>query len=181
MNKLFVLGPKGSVSSFVAERFKDDFKIIYCKTFAEIFRSAAKARGWALAPVRNKIIGSVKVTESQLNSGLWRLEKKIRVSVRFVMATKDKIRLDSVQRIYGPPQAVNQCHYFLSRHFKGVPITYTRSTGSAFKHVASLKRIKGAAIGAAGGAQLHGLHAIVYDIQDDHDDWTEFSLVEYVG
>lgn len=183
-----VLGPRGSFSDRAAAFLK--IKARYTASFAEIFRSVAKA-GLGIVPVRNKIIGEIKSTmrffKRSSRSGVdkFKILKRFKMPVSFILAARPgrKTELENIKFIYCAKIANQQCKKYIVNLKKTNPaikiITNFPSTSSAFKKIVQQKGGRAgesAAIGSQYAAKIYGLKILAKQIQDSKADWTEFVL-----
>lgn len=173
--KLVLLGPAGSFSDIAADKLKINCKKRYVHTLGAVFRNI-KTGDLGLVPVKNKIIGAIK-SAKRINSPQFKIIKRFKVPIRFVLASKKKVALKNIRFLYGFKPANNQCGKFIKLHFKHVKkINSFGSTGAACKKVVQQKGFSAAAIGSRIAARQYKLKVLADNIQDEPNNWTEFVL-----
>lgn len=174
--KIYVLGPAGSFSDLAVRRFKKA-KIVYASSFAVLFKRM-QSGSLVLLPVRNKIIGPIPEIKKYLQAHPVKIMKKFMMPISFILASKKKMLLSEVRKIYSIGPAMDQCKKFLKAYLSSAQKVRVYSTSSAYKKIVQLMAKNAAAIGSLPGAKKHQLFVLSQEIQDDPKDWTEFALVK---
>ena len=83
-----------------------------------------------------------------------------------------------LQDVYSHPQALGQCHSFLSKHLKSARQHETSSTSEAASQVAKNGASTAAAISSRLAAHIYGLDILASAIQDQKDNTTRFLVLQ---
>lgn len=86
--------------------------------------------------------------------------------------------LARMQDIYSHPQALGQCHEFLSKRLKSAREHETSSTSEAASKVAKIGASTAAAISSRLAAHMYGLDILASAIQDQKDNTTRFLVLQ---
>ena len=183
---IVLIGPAGSFSDYATEesvfikKLTDgNFKKRYVVSVAAVFKRV-RPGNYGLVPVRNKIIGKIPGAEKFFKKGKFKIIRRFRMPVKFVLAAKKRVKLREISRIFASPVARAQCKNFLHKNFQNVHFERAAfSTSASYKKVVQLKlerARKWAAIGSEFGAKIYQLTILAKNIQDDPHDWTEFVL-----
>lgn len=178
---LFVLGPAGSFSDeaarfFIKKTKKREYKIVYMTTFKEIFR-AVKKGGEALVPMHNKIVGEISEVKKLMKKYSCIQSARFKFPVRFALVGKHAAPLSGIKIIYTSKIAYSQCKRFINKNFSDVRIVFFPSTSSAIKKIVQRSTFFSAATGSLDAAKLYKLDIIADNIQDEANDWTEFTVL----
>lgn len=176
-----LLGPAGSFSDAAANKLGKKWKKVYVSSIGKIFEAVKRRKAFGFVPVRNKIIGSVQKSREEFKKirGQVQIIRRIKFPVRFVLATKKKIPLTHIQRVYCPLVVANQCGKFLKKNLPHVEFaTDFDSSSASYKKIVQLDGFLAATIGSLAGAKLYKLKVLERNIQDDPKDWTEFILIK---
>ncbi|MEK7524412.1 MAG: prephenate dehydratase domain-containing protein [Patescibacteria group bacterium] len=174
--KIYVLGPADSFSDLAVRRFRNA-KIAYASSFAVLFKRI-QSGSLVLLPVHNKIIGPIPEVKKYLKTHPVKIMKKFRMPISFVLASKRKMSLSEVRRIYSIGPAMDQCKKFLKKYLSSSKKVRVASTAQAYKKIVQLTAQGAAAIGSLAGAKSYQLVVLARQIQDDPKDWTEFVIVK---
>lgn len=166
--KVAVLGPDYSYSHLVGMKLFLKENLMLCSRIEEVFKSVAEKKvEKGIIPIENMLQGSVR--ESIL--GLLKYKVKINEAytfpVRHCVAGKNK----QYTKIISHPQALAQCSTFLSEK----NIVESSSTSKAMEIAAQDQSF--AAIGSREAAEYYELDIIQKNIEDNHDNVTQFLII----
>ncbi|HUH41061.1 MAG TPA: prephenate dehydratase [Castellaniella sp.] len=170
------LGPQGSFSEQAAiEHFGHAIRGLRCESFDEVFRAVeASQADVGMVPVENSTEGAVnRSLDLLLNSSLKVLgERTIRIHHNLMTLTGG---LDGVRQVLGHPQALAQCHAWLSRNHPELDRQPVASNAEAARLAA--EDPTRAAIAGEAAAAAWGLSVVVSGIQDDPQNQTRFLAI----
>lgn len=196
---LLLLGPEGSFSDEAAAFEKQSpacgklswrWRKKYVSSFSALFKNIRPGI-YGLAPVKNKIMGSIKGTRNLFKRGDLKIISRFRMPIVFVLAALKKTDLKNVKKVYCSPIAKAQCGNFLKKNLaRAKVISKFDSTSMVFKKCVqqhggrdkkwcklSPKHVEEiAVIGSKKAAKIYGLKILAQGIQDAKKNWTEFVL-----
>lgn len=170
------LGPAGTFSELAAlGYFGSSIVRVPCANIDEVFRcTSAGGADFGVVPVENSTEGVVaRSLDLFLNTPLF-IVGETSLFVRHNLLRKDAT-LDKVQAVCAHPQALAQCHNWLSHNLPDVerrPV----SSNSEGARLAS-QDVALAAIASERAASEWGLHVVAPAIQDDPHNRTRFAIV----
>ena len=172
------LGPAGTFSEQAAlGYFGSSLVRVPCTSIDEVFRTtAAGAADFGVVPVENSTEGVVaRSLDLFLTEPLF-IIGETSLFVRHNLLRKDNT-LDSIEAVCAHPQALAQCHGWLSNHLPQVERRPVSSNAEGAR-LASLDA-RMAAIASERAAGEYGLHVVAPAIQDDPHNRTRFAIVTH--
>jgi len=173
MNKIAILGPKGSFCHIIAEMTfpKQDF--LFCNTIEEIFRAVSKEEAEkGIAPIENMLQGTVRESIFALKKYKVKINALYHLPVHHCLAGLNP----DFKKIVSHVQAIGQCTDFLeSYRKKGIQVEEVASTSKAMEIASKDKSY--AAIGSTLAAKEFNLNIFKTSIEDNHDNLTSFILI----
>lgn len=170
------LGPAGTFSEEAAlGYFGSGIVRVPCASFDEVMRAtAAGAADFGVVPVENSTEGMVaRVLDLMLTTPLFIIGETSLI-VRHNLLRKDN-RLPGIEAVCAHPQALAQCHLWLSHHLPDVERRPVASNAEGAR-LAGLDATL-AAIASERAASEFGLHVVAPAIQDDPHNRTRFAIV----
>jgi chorismate mutase/prephenate dehydratase len=170
------LGPAGTFSEEAALGFFGSSIVrVPCASIDEVFRTTcAGAADFGVVPVENSTEGVVA-----RSLDLFLTEPLFIIGETSLYVRQNLLRkgegLDGVQAVCAHPQALAQCHEWLSNHLPRAerrPVSSNAEGARLASQDASL-----AAIAGARAASEYGLHLVAPGIQDDPHNRTRFAIV----
>ena len=172
------LGPAGTFSEEAALGFFGSSIVrVPCASFDEVFRATtAGAADFGVVPVENSTEGVVaRSLDLFLTTPLFIIGETSLI-VRHNLLRKDNQRA-GIQAVCAHPQALAQCHGWLSHHLPDVERRPVSSNAEGAR-LASLDPSL-AAIASERAAAEFGLHVVTPAIQDDAHNRTRFAVVTH--
>ena len=172
------LGPAGTFSEEAAVGFFGSSIVrVPCASFDEVFRATtAGAADFGVVPVENSTEGVVaRSLDLFLTTPLFIIGETSLI-VRHNLLRKDNQRA-GIQAVCAHPQALAQCHGWLSHHLPDVERRPVSSNAEGAR-LASLDPSL-AAIASERAAAEFGLHVVAPAIQDDAHNRTRFAVVTH--
>ena len=172
------LGPAGTFSEEAALGFFGSSIVkVPCASMDEVMRTtAAGAADFGVMPVENSTEGSVARTlDLFLTSPLFIIGETSLI-VRHNLLRKDNTLAD-IQVVAAHPQALAQCHGWLSHHLPDAERRPVSSNAEGARLASLDARIAG--IASARAAAEFGLHIVAPAIQDDAHNRTRFAIVTH--
>jgi chorismate mutase / prephenate dehydratase len=170
------LGPAGTFSEQAAlGYFGSSIVRVPCSSIDEVFRTtSAGAADFGLVPVENSTEGGVARTlDLLLSTPLFIIgETSLFVRHNLLRATD---AMDGIEAVCAHPQALAQCHGWLSHHLPNVERRPVASNAEGARMAALDPRL--AAIASDRASSEYGLHIVSPAIQDDAHNRTRFAVL----
>jgi chorismate mutase/prephenate dehydratase len=177
-SRIAYLGPAGTFSEQAALGFFGSSIVrVPCASIDEVFRTTtAGAADFGVVPVENSTEGAVaRSLDLFLNTPL-QIVGETSLLVRHNLLRKEP-RADGIVAVLAHPQALAQCHQWLSHH---LPHAERRPVASNAEGARLASREPSlAAIASERAASEFGLHVVAPAIQDDAHNRTRFAIVAH--
>ena len=170
------LGPAGTFSEEAALGFFGASIVrVPCASIDEVFHTTSSgAADFGVVPVENSTEGVVaRSLDIFLTTPLF-IIGETSLFVRHNLLRKDN-SLDGIEAVCAHPQALAQCHGWLSHHLPQVERRPVASNAEGARLAALDPRLAGIASARAGSE--YGLHLVAPAIQDDTHNRTRFAIV----
>ena len=170
------LGPEGSFSEQAAMEFYGHaVQKLPCISFDEVFRAVEAGRAdVGMVPVENSTEGTVNRTQDLLLTSTVKVHGERTIPIRHALLHQNG-DLSGVDRVYGHPQALAQCHHWLSINYPQLERVPAASNSEAAR-LASLDPSV-AAIAGLPAALVYRLSVVAEGIQDDANNKTRFLAI----
>jgi chorismate mutase / prephenate dehydratase len=172
------LGPAGTFSELAAlGYFGSSIVRMPCASIDEVFRAtSAGAADFGVVPVENSTEGVVaRSLDLFLTTPLF-IIGETSLFVRHNLLRKEN-SLDGIQAVCAHPQALAQCHGWLSNHLPYVERRPVASNAEGARLASLDAALAGVASERAGSE--YGLHVVAPAIQDDPHNRTRFAIVTH--
>jgi len=147
-----------------------------CETFDQVFASVAEDRTrFGIVPVENSSEGSISRVYDLF------LEYDVRVcgetALRIVhcLIGPSGLTLGDVRRVYSHPQALAQCHEFLTH--LGCELVPAYDTAGSVKMIREQRLGNSAGIASARAAELYDMKVLASGIEDNKNNYTRFFVL----
>lgn len=153
-------------------------RLLPCSSLGDVFVAVESGRArHAVLPVENSLAGTVPRAYELLLGGRLAAIAETRVRIDHALIGTPSTRLDGVRRVLSHPVALDQCLRFFRRHpeLEAVPVF---DTAGAVGMVMESRDVDIAAIASRRAAELHGATVLAERIQDHHENWTRFLLLQ---
>lgn len=146
-------------------------------TFEEVVSAVMEgAADHGILPVSNSIIGPVRPGAAAAATPGLAVLRRIALPVRQCLLAQPGTRIAQIERVISHPAALSQCSTFLAGQPHITAVEWYDTAGAA-KHVATDGDTRTAAIASRRAAERYGLQILAMDIQDRHDNITEFVVI----
>ncbi len=146
--------------------------------FESVFRavrSGAAAAG--VLPIENSLAGSIHQNyDLLLKYDVW-IKGEFKLRVRHNLLALPGVKIKDVRRVLSHPQALSQCAAHLEALKKVELLPYFDTAGAA-RHLADSGARDAAAIASARAAENYGLNILRAGIEDNHQNFTRFLVLE---
>ena len=172
------LGPAGTFSELAAlAYFGSSIMRVPCASIDEVFRSASGgAADFGVVPVENSTEGVVARSLDLFLTTPLSIIGETSLFVRHNLLRKGE-SLEGIDAVCAHPQALAQCHSWLSNHLPNVERRPVASNAEGAR-LASLDASL-AGIASERAASEYGLHVVAPAIQDDPHNRTRFAIVTH--
>jgi chorismate mutase/prephenate dehydratase len=172
------LGPAGTFSEEAAlGYFGSSIVRVPCGSFDEVFRlTSGGAADFGVVPIENSTEGGVaRALDLFLHTPLF-IVGETSLFVRHNLLRKVDSK-DGIEAVLAHPQALAQCHEWLSTHLPGVERRPVSSNAEGARQAGLDPALAGIASTRAGSE--FGLHVVAPGIQDDPNNRTRFVIVAH--
>ncbi|MCM5678054.1 prephenate dehydratase [Schlegelella sp. S2-27] len=172
------LGPAGTFSELAALGFFGSSIVkVPCASIDEVFRTtSAGAADFGVVPVENSTEGVVaRSLDLFLTTPLF-IIGETSLFVRHNLLRRENT-LDDIEAVCAHPQALAQCHMWLSNHLPNVERRPVSSNAEGARLASENPKLAG--IASERAASEYGLHVIAPAIQDDPHNRTRFAIVTH--
>jgi len=145
-------------------------------TLEEVFDAVQDGSiAYAIVPVENSQEGSITRSYDLL------LDHEVTVCgeelfrVSHCLIVNKGVKIDSIKKVYSHPQALGQCHGFLTK--LGIEMIPAYDTAGSVKIIKEQKIMDGAAIASNSAARIYGMKIIASEIQDNPQNTTRFFIL----
>lgn len=170
------LGPAGTYSEQAAlQFFGSSIEHVPCANFDEVFQAAASGRAdYGVVPVENNTEGVVpRSLDLLLHSPLHIIGETSFLIRHHLMRLSQS--LEGIEVVLAHPQALAQCHGWLTTHLPGVERRAVSSNAEGARLAAT--NPAWAAIAGERAASEFGLHIASHAVQDDALNRTRFAVI----
>ena len=170
------LGPVGTFSEMATlEFFGRSVTISPKATIDEVFRSVELGQSqYGVVPIENSSEGAISRTLDLLLETSLLITGEISIPIRHTVMSKSG-DLDGVTHVLAHPQALAQCHQWLTQHTPQLHREAVSSNAQAALDASN--ESKYAAIASVNAAEQYGLKIIEQGIQDDAHNRTRFVII----
>jgi chorismate mutase/prephenate dehydratase len=170
------LGPLGTFSEQAADTFFGaSITKEPCATIDDIFRTvSAKGADFGVVPIENSTEGAIARTLDLMLTTNLRMCGEVSLDVRHNLLRK-KPSLEGVHAVCAHPQALAQCHAWLSEHLPAAERRAVSSNAEGARMASQSDTL--AAIASEHAADRYGLQIVHASIQDDPSNRTRFGVL----
>ena len=170
-------GVEGAYSQIACEKIFKNPNILYFKNFEGVFSAIEQGLcRYGILPLENSTAGSVKKVYDLMIHHNFSIVRTFRLKIDHNLLALPGVKLSDIREIYSHEQAIGQCSSFLSS-LPGVKVIPVENTALAAEMVAASGRTDVAAISSRSCAQLYGLEALSFSIQDKDNNRTRFICI----
>ncbi len=169
-------GEHGAYGELGIRMFDIKAVAIPCAEFAEVFERVREGElDLGIVPVENSTAGAVSIVDDLLIETDLKIVGEIIVPIRHCLLALPGISLSKIEEVYSHPQALSQCHGFLTAN-NLKPVPFSDTAGAAL--MLSMDRPKSSAVIASRlCADLYGLEVIGENIEDHKLNATRFLVI----
>ena len=174
--RVAVLGPEGTCTEEAAvQYFGGAADFLYCSTFEEVFHAtAAGSAQYGVVGVENSTEGVVNRTLDMFRNTPCHIVGEVSMLIRHHLLRTSNT-LEGIEVVAAHPQALAQCHAWLSKHLPHAERRPVESNAEGARLAAQNPTWAG--IASERAAQQFGLHIVSHAIQDDAYNRTRFAII----
>jgi len=170
-------GVEGAYSQAACDKLFSPADITYFNSFEGVFQAIDGGLcRFGVVPLENSSAGSVNEVYALMNRYRFYIVRSIKLPVTHTLLAAPGAKLDDIKEVFSHEQAIRQCSRFL-KSWNGVKITECANTAMAAKQAASSGRTDAAVISSRDCAELYGLHALSFNIQNTDNNYTRFICI----
>ncbi|MDI9334821.1 MAG: prephenate dehydratase [Cytophagales bacterium] len=175
--KVAFLGPKGTYSEEAAiEFFGSSMGALPCQSIDEVFRATASGGAeFGVVPIENSTEGVIARTMDLLLASNVHIVGNVSLKVRHNLLRHSSDSMDGITAVYGHPQALAQCHAWLSQHLPHAERRVASSNAEGARQARLDQAF--AAIASSRAATEFGLQTVAKAIQDEAHNRTRFAVI----
>src|SRR5690349_19121429 len=169
------LGPEGTFYHAAAVRkFGSSVEYVPLADIPAVFEEVVRGHvDYGLVPVENSIGGGVVDTLDAFLTSSAKICAEVLITIHHNLLAKEP--WERVQRIYSKPEVFTQCRKWLAATAKERDVQPSASTSKAAELAAT--EPGAAAIGSTLAGEIHGLHVLFENIEDNPDNVTRFFVI----
>ena len=174
--RVAVLGPEGTFTEQAAiEYFGSAVNLVYCQSFDEVFHStAAGTAQFGVVAVENSTEGVVSRTYDLFLHSPLHIVGEVSLLVRHNLL-RQSTGLDGIEVVLAHPQALMQCHQWLSQHLPHAERRAVTSNAEGARLAA--ENPAWASLASEHAAAQFGLHIVAHAVQDEAYNRTRFAII----
>ncbi len=171
MNKIAVLGPKGTFSDMAARTLNYD--IVYFESHESIFEAVFNEKTkYGLIAFENQLSGTIVENLDLMIKYELKIIKEIVLPIHHNLCI---LNLGTnIKKVYSHQQGFLQCRKFLGKKYELIEM---KSTADSFEYVRQNKPDGAACIGTSLAAELYGFKVANENIEDFHHNETRFFVI----
>ncbi len=173
--KIGFLGPAGTFSHAAAVRkFGSSVEYVPLADIPSVFDEVVRGHvDYGLVPVENSLHGGVVDTLDAFLASSARICAEVKIIVHHNLLAKEP--WERITKVYSKPEVFSQCRKWLASTAKDRDVQPAASTSKAAELAANEPGV--AAIGSTLAGELHQLHVLFENIEDDPDNQTRFFVI----
>lgn len=178
--KIAIQGAPGSFHDSAVQRFFADvaYTLVPRPTFRGVFESLAnKQADVGVVAVENSLYGSIHETYDQLIKHRCTIIGEVQLHIHQNLIAAPGATLATITEVLSHPAALDQCRHFLATSLPHATIREHYDTAGAVADIAASQHPHQAAIASRHAANLHAMHILAENIEDEPDNITRFIVI----
>ena len=173
------LGPAGTFSHGAAVRkFGSSVEYVPLSDIPSVFEEVVRGHcDYGMVPVENSLHGGVIDTLDTFLTSSAKIYAEVKVTVHHHVLAKEP--WEKIEVVQSKPEVFAQCRKWLASTARDRTVQSAASTSKAAELAATTPGY--AAIGSKLAGELHGLHVLFENIEDDPDNQTRFFVLSREG
>jgi chorismate mutase/prephenate dehydratase len=170
-------GVEGAYSQAACDKLFSPADITYFNSFEGVFQAVDSGLcRFGVVPLENSSSGSVNEVYDLMNHYRFYIARSVKLPITHTLLAACGAKIDGIKEVFSHEQALRQCSRFL-KSWNGVKITECANTAMAAKQAAESGRTDAAVISSRDCAELYGLQALSYNIQNTDNNYTRFICI----
>jgi len=170
-------GVEGAYSQSACDKLFSPADITYFNSFEGVFQAVDGGLcRFGVVPLENSSAGSVNEVYDLMNRYRFYIVRSVKLPVTHTLLAAHGAKMDDIKEIFSHEQAIRQCSRFL-KSLNGVKVTECANTAMAAMQTASSGRTDAAVISSRDCAELYGLQALSFNIQNTDNNYTRFICI----
>jgi chorismate mutase/prephenate dehydratase len=170
-------GVEGAYSQAACDKLFSPADITYFNSFEGVFQAVDGGLcRFGVVPLENSSAGSVNEVYDLMNRYRFYIVRGIKLPITHTLLAAPGTKIDDIKEVFSHEQAIRQCSRFL-KSWNGVKITECANTAMAAKQAANSGRTDAAVISSRDCAELYGLQALSFNIQNTDNNYTRFICI----
>ncbi len=179
MPHVAIQGQIGSFHHTVTERWFDDYELVCCDTFHDVFDAVAtKKADQAVVAIENSLYGSIADVYDLLLRYKYPIVGELVEHIHLQLMAKTGVTLQDITEVYSHPVALNQCREWLEDNLPDAEIIEHHDTAGAVAYVKELDSPFTAAIAGSQASKLYDFPILARDIEDEKTNLTRFVVLD---
>ena len=176
MLKAAFQGERGAFSEDAVISFFSDIETLPYRSFGDVFKAVLTDEAdFGVVPIENSQAGSINETYDLLLSHPVIIFGEINMKIHHHLVALPGESLESIKTVYSHPQALAQCHEFISK--LNVQIFPGYNTAGSAKRLREEGMKEAAAIASKRAAQIYNLIILAPDIETNANNYTKFIII----
>ena len=176
MQKVAFQGERGAFSEDAVLKFFSNTDLLPLRTFTKVFESVLSDEArFGVVPVENSQAGSINETYDLLLKYDLNIYGETHIEVNHCLLALHGESRESITTVYSHPQALAQCHEFLSR--MDIEIVPSYDTAGSAKLISENKSVNCAAVASRRVAQIYNMQVLAENIQTIPGNYTRFVVI----
>ncbi|HEX8915279.1 MAG TPA: prephenate dehydratase [Humisphaera sp.] len=173
------LGPAGTFSHAAAVRkFGSSVEYVPLADIPSVFEEVVRGHcDYGMVPVENSLHGGVIDTLDAFLSSSAKIYAEVKVTIHHHVLAREP--WERIKVIQSKPEVFGQCRKWLASTARDRDVQPAASTSKAAETASTTPGV--AAIGSTLAGELHGLHVLFENIEDDPDNQTRFFVLSREG
>jgi len=170
-------GVEGAFSQAACDKLFSPADITYFNNFEGVFQAVDGGLcRYGVVPLENSSAGSVNEVYDLMNRYRFYIVRSIKLPITHTLLAAPGAKMDDIKEVFSHEQAIRQCSRFL-KSWKNVKVTECANTAMAAMQAANSGRTDAAVISSRDCAELYGLQALSFNIQNTDNNYTRFICI----
>ncbi|HCL00015.1 MAG TPA: prephenate dehydratase [Candidatus Marinimicrobia bacterium] len=157
--------------------FNREIETLPCRQFKDVFTAVENGKSdFGIVPVENSLTGSIYQNLDLLLESTVAIAGETSIRIEQHLITCPGVHLQDIRVVYSHPQALQQCHEFLSS-LENVETIASYDTAGSVKDIRDKQLLQAAAIASRQAANDYGMKIIREEIEDIPENYTRFYII----
>lgn len=178
--KIAIQGYPASYHAIAAETFfGSNAKLVPCDSFEEVFEGVKNNKvDYGVVAVENSLYGTInEVYDLMHDNRVW-ICGEIFLRIEHCLIGNPSAKRKDITEVYSHPVALAQCRKYLDKQLKNAERFEHHDTAHSVIEIKQDGSKHKAAIASKQAAKLHSMHVIQKNIEDNHQNYTRFFVLQ---